>query len=76
MTRDKFKKSILTYINDGTEYRLFVCDYVNAKTKDLREFGYTNLTVKEVLNACYDILIDNKKDKTVIHGFIKDEIKL
>lgn len=76
MNKSKFKNSTLTYTHDEKEYTLFVADYVNAKTKDLREFGYSNLTVKEVMDACYDILVKGETDKTIIHGFIKDEIKL
>ncbi len=51
-------------------------EYVKAKTKQLREFGYTNLTTDEV-DKQIDALITGKtfgKGLTVIGGFMQDEI--
>lgn len=51
---------------------VFRLDYVRAKTKQLREFGYSDLTEDHVSEQIDAILLD--KDLTVIGFFMKDEI--
>jgi hypothetical protein len=48
-------------------------DYIEAKTKDLKEFGYSKLTTEEVAGQVEKIL-DNDKDLTVIGLFIADDL--
>lgn len=66
----------LSFINidlDGKIIKVQVCDYISAKTKDLIEFGYSNLTEEQVLNSIRRIL--NKEKLTdIIDNFIKDDI--
>jgi hypothetical protein len=47
-------------------------DYVTAKTKDLREFGYPNLTEAEVDEQISAILTQQKL--SVIGMFMQDDI--
>lgn len=49
-------------------------DYIQAKTKDLVEFGYTNLTEDEVAVQVEHILA--KEEISVIGHFCKDDIKV
>lgn len=48
--------------------------YVTAKTKDLIEFGYPNLTEKEVADQLEAVLTDG--ELSIIGHFIKDDIVL
>lgn len=47
--------------------------YVEAKTKQLREFGYTTLTKKHVAEQLEKILTGDK-DLSVIGRFMEDEV--
>lgn len=47
--------------------------YINAKTKSLQEFGYTNLTETEVENQLKKIL-NGDKDLDVIGMFMESDI--
>lgn len=49
-------------------------DYVTAKTKQLREFGYEDLSESHVSEQLDKILADDN-DLTVIGMFMKDEIR-
>jgi hypothetical protein len=67
----------LTYINvkiNDEVASVCVMDYVEAKTKDLQEFGYTQLTEKEVLKSVHRIVQKQMNKKDVIDLFIKDDI--
>jgi len=51
-------------------------DYVRVKTKQLRDFGYGNLTYADV-DKQVDALLEGKKlgeGLTVIGAFMKDEV--
>ena len=48
-------------------------NYIKLKTKDLIEFGYTNLTENEVSEQLEKIL-NNETDLSVIGMFCKDDI--
>jgi len=48
--------------------------YVEAKTKQLRAFGYTTLTAEHVSEQIDAIL--NKKPLTVVGMFMEDEVVL
>lgn len=52
-----------------------VTDYVTAKTKDLREFGYKTLTESEVM-ASVDKIRSGGEAVTVIDHFVKRDIIL
>lgn len=59
---------------EGTEKgKIYTNDYIIAKTKQLKEFGYSNLTEQEVENELIKIL--NEQETTVIGKFIKNEVK-
>lgn len=49
-------------------------DYIEAKTKDLIEFGYTSLTEKEVEEQVEKVL--QKGELTIIGHFCKGDIKV
>lgn len=49
--------------------------YVRLKTKDLREFGYSNLTEK-VVEAQLDLLLDGKEPTDVVGHFIQRDLVL
>jgi|WetSurSiteA1Bulk_404760.scaffolds.fasta_scaffold599748_2 hypothetical protein len=48
-------------------------DYIEAKTKDLRDFGYTKLTTEEV-GIQLEKAINGADDLTVIGLFIADDL--
>jgi hypothetical protein len=48
-------------------------NYIRLKTKDLIEFGYTNLTEQEVSEQV-DKIINKKDDLSVIGMFCKEDI--
>ncbi|MFA5366686.1 MAG: hypothetical protein WC333_02280 [Dehalococcoidia bacterium] len=48
-------------------------DYIDAKTKDLRDFGYSNLTTEEV-GIQLEKVINGLDDLTVIGMFIADDL--
>ena len=54
---------------EGEEVVVAKKDYVAAKTKDLKEFGYNNLTEQEVEVQLDKIMSGEKTD--VIGGFIE-----
>lgn len=58
---------------DGRVFEAVRSSYVTAKTKQLREFGYTSLTESEV-NAQIDLLLTGRKP-SVIGRFMEDEIQ-
>lgn len=47
-------------------------DYITAKTKQLKEFGYNSLTEETVREELLKVF--NKEDLSVIGSFIKDDI--
>ena len=47
-------------------------DYITAKTKALKEFGYTDLTEKEVAEQLDKIL--KKEELSIIGMFMEDDI--
>lgn len=68
----------LKYIKVKINYepvRVQVCDYVEAKTKDLIAFGYSTLTEEHVLKSVRRIL-NKEKMVDIIDHFIKDDIVL
>ncbi len=71
--RDFFELENITIKINYEPKKVCVMDYVTAKTKDLKEFGYTDLTEKQVLNSVWRI-VNNEKTKDVIDHFIKDDI--
>lgn len=75
INKNRMKKStIITVIVNEEPQKVTIGDYVKAKTKDLREFGYETLTEQEVLKSVERVL--NKKTETVIDQFIVDDIVL
>ena len=52
-----------------------VMDYATAKVKELREFGYTDLTEKSVQESVWRI-VKGEKHKDIIDKFIVDDIVL
>lgn len=48
--------------------------YVSQKTKDLKEFGYPNLTREEVAEQ-YDKVMAGDKELNVIGMFIKSDVE-
>lgn len=70
------EKEKLTVVIDYKEAVVPRAAYVKAKTKQLREFGYPELTEAEV-DAQIDALLTNKKlgdGLTVIGMFMEDEV--
>lgn len=69
------KGDISVQIGDRTG-KVNRADYVRAKTKDLREFGYAGLTEKDVDEQIDAILAGKKLGQglTVIGKFMEDEI--
>lgn len=49
-------------------------DYIKAKTRDLKEFGYGTLTEEHVTVQLNLILANRKEDLSVIGRFMEDEI--
>ena len=62
----------LTLKVEGRDINVPRVKYVQAKCKQLREFGYTNLTEKEVDSQIDCIL--QKKPLDVIGKFMEDEV--
>lgn len=58
---------------EDIEIRCNVQEYSAAKVKDLREFGYSDLTEKEVQEAVWRI-VKGEKLKDIIDHFIVDDI--
>jgi hypothetical protein len=48
--------------------------YIDAKTKDLKEYGYTNITNEEVGEQLEKVL--NGEELSVIGKFIEDDIEI
>lgn len=49
-------------------------DYISAKIKDLQDFGYPNLTEKDITEQLEKIL--KKEELSVVGMFMQDDIKL
>lgn len=60
---------------NGTERRVAKVDYVKAKTKQLREFGYNDLKETDVLSNLESVLAGAER-KGVIAMMIRDDIVL
>lgn len=61
---------------DGRSLEAYRSKYAKAKFKQLREFGYSTLTLDEV-NTQIDQLLAGKKDGlTIIGMMMQDEIQL
>lgn len=68
----------LSYINvelDSGTHSVQVMDYVAAKTKDLQEFGYANLTEDQVLKSVRRV-VNKEKLTDVIDRFVEGDIIL
>lgn len=65
------KELIKLTLIDGR--KVTIGQYVKAKTKALREFGYTSLTEAEVLKQL--VRIKKGKPLTVIGEFMKPDLK-
>lgn len=50
-------------------------DYIKAKTKDLQEFGYSDLTESD-LEKSLNMILSNSNELDVIAHFIKDDLDL
>ena len=61
-------------VNDETK-SVYAEDYIKAKTKQLREFGYSNLLENTVREQLAKVLAKDK-NLDVIGMFIKEEVKL
>lgn len=72
MKKDKSDSRQITLDIEGQSRRVLRSDYVTAKTKQLRKFGYPSLTEQEVSDEL-DCLANNKPI-TVIGHFMKYEI--
>jgi len=62
----------LTITVNGTNVTVDRTKYAEVKLKQLREFGYNDLTMQEVESEIDMVL--NKKELTVIGIFMQDEI--
>lgn len=71
--RDFFQLENITVKINYEPVKVCVMDYVAAKTKDLKEFGYTDLTEKQVTESVWRI-VNNEKAKDIIDSFIKEDI--
>lgn len=68
----------LDFINVKINYephRVQVMDYVDAKTKELQEFGYKKLTNEQVLKSVKRV-VHKEKLIDVIDQFVKQDIIL
>jgi hypothetical protein len=65
-------KHILVEEN-GKQISVSAGDYAKVKAEHLRQFGYMNLTEKEVLNSVRRV-INNEKLTDVIDHFVKQDI--
>lgn len=61
-------------LSDGR--KVYLKDYVTAKTKDLIEYGYGKLTENEVRIEVEKILTGDLSSLTIIGHFCKDDILL
>jgi hypothetical protein len=68
MAKDKY----IEIIHDGETKAGLLKDYVTAKTKDLKEWGYGSITEEEVLNQVNKVLKSEKL--SVIGLFIQKDI--
>jgi len=69
------KDIILNLVVDGKPITAYRSKYAKAKLKQLREFGYSNLTLGEV-NTQLDLLLAGKTDAlTIIGMMMEDEVK-
>lgn len=50
-----------------------IMDYVEAKTKDLKEFGYGSLTEDEVLKSTWRVYSNQIQKQNIIDQFIKQD---
>lgn len=66
----KLPKYIMLKIEDQ-EKTVLTTDYVTAKTKQLREFGYTDLDAETVKEQLAKVLAD--EEVNIIGTFMKDE---
>lgn len=57
---------------DGKDLECLASYYIQAKTKQLREFGYTDLSEKNVMQQLLALL--NKEELTVIGMFMEGEV--
>lgn len=64
--------AIFISVDGRPKKRVSRADYVRAKTRQLREFGYSNLTEDEV-NTQITAILDGKL-LDVIGMFMKDEV--
>jgi hypothetical protein len=64
---------IITLQIDGAEFNVKLCDYVPRKLKALREFGYDDLTYKEVEQQA--IAVAKGEKLNVIGMIMQGEIK-
>jgi hypothetical protein len=62
------------YINLKNGKSVLKSDYIITKTKDLIEFGYENLTEKEVELQLNNLIENNKL--SIIGLFIQEDIKI
>lgn len=68
---------IITIVVKGEERNVIASDYVGAKTKDLRQFGYRNLSRADVYTQLALILAGTPKSGlSVIGQFMIDDIKV
>lgn len=69
-------QEVLTIKHEGKEVRMLRGRYVNAKTRSLREFGYSNLTETHVSKQLDLVLLGKTLSNglDVIGAFMKDEI--
>ena len=65
-------EEITIQVNDTVKV-FYRSEYVTAKTKDLQEFGYPNLTEQEVDRQLQKIL-NGETDLSIIGRFMVDEI--
>jgi len=76
---DFLQLSFMNIDRDGITIKVQICDYVEAKTKDLQEFGYKTLTEESVLNSVRRVLNREKLvdviDRFVEHDIVLDEEK-
>lgn len=67
-------KTITIYVN-GKKKNVSRVDYVNAKTRQLKEFGYADLTGEQVDEQLALIENGKIKDLDVIGRFIEGDLK-
>lgn len=72
-TPDFLELSVIKVKINYEPVKVQVSDYVTAKTKDLKEFGYNNLTEDQVLNSVRRV-VNKEKLIDVIDHFISHDI--